>query len=74
MEEIRANSKPDEWSHVPSSLSPADDVSHGLNLHWLWGPEFLWQPESLWSNADLNEVSDSALELKKEAHTNHAKI
>ena len=81
VEEIRGNSKQEEWNHVPGSLNPADDASQGLNPselslnhRWLRGPEFLWQPEYLWPNADLKEVPDSALELKKEAHTNHADI
>ena len=81
VDEIRGNSKPDEWNHVRGSLNPADHVSRGLNPSelslshcWLRGPEFLWQPESLWPNADLKEVPDSALELKKEAHANHADV
>lgn len=81
VEEIRGNSKPDEWNHVPGSLNPADDVSWGLNPSelslnhcWLKGPDFLWQLESLWPNADLKEVPDSSLELNKEAHTNHCDI
>jgi len=81
VEEIRGNSRPDDWNHVPGSLNPADDVSRGLNPleltlnhRWLRGPEFLWQPEPLWPNAELKEVPDVALELKKEAHTNHADV
>lgn len=81
VQEIRGNSKPDEWNHVPAFLNPADDVSRGLspselsvNHRWLRGPEFLWQPESLWPNADLKDVPDSAVELKKEARTNHADV
>lgn len=49
-------------------------TQQSVNHRWLRGPEFLWQPESLWPNADLNEVPGSALELKKEAHTNHADV
>ena len=71
VEEIRENSKPDEWNHVPGSLNPANDVLRGfhpselsLGHRWLWGPEFLWQPESLWPNADLKEVPDS-LEIEE---------
>ena len=52
VQEIRGNSKPDEWNHVPVFFNPADDVSRGLNPselsvnhRWLRGPEFLWQPE-----------------------------
>lgn len=81
VEEIRENSHPNDWNHVPGALNPADDVSRGLNpsdlkldQRWLRGPEFLWQPEPLWPTADCGEVSDEALELKKEAHVNHADV
>lgn len=81
VEEIRGNSHPDEWNHVPGALNPADDVSRGLNpsdlkfnQRWLRGPEFLWQPESLWPTADCKVVPDEALELKKEAHANHVDV
>ncbi|PFX12233.1 hypothetical protein AWC38_SpisGene23847 [Stylophora pistillata] len=77
VEEIRENSKPDDWNHVPGTLNPADDVSRGLNPsqlssnhRWLRGPEFLWQPESVWPNAEHKEVSDEVLELKKVTHAN----
>ena len=77
VEEIRGNSQPDDWNHVPGVLNPADDASRGLNPselnldhRWLRGPEFLWQPESFWPNASLREVPDEGLELKKETHAN----
>ena len=66
---------------MAGSLNPADNVSRGLNSSelslshcWLRRLEFLRQLESLWPNADLKEVPDSALELKKEARTNHADL
>ena len=31
VEEIRENSHPNDWNHVPGALNPADDVSRGLN-------------------------------------------
>ena len=81
VEEIRENSHPDDWNHVPGALNPADDVSRGLNpsdlkldQRWLRGPEFLWQPEPLWPTADCGEVPDETLELKNEARANHADI
>ena len=30
VEEIRGNSKPDEWNHASGSLNPTDDVSRGV--------------------------------------------
>ena len=62
-------------------MKKADNVLWGLNPSelslshcWLRRLEFLRQLESLWPNADLKEVPDSALELKKEARTNHADL
>lgn len=53
VEEIRANSQPDRWNHVPGFLKQADDVLRdltplelNLNHRWLQGPEFLWRLES----------------------------
>ena len=73
VEEIRENSKPEEWNHMPGSLTPAEDISRDLtpselNQRWLQGPEFLWWPESHWSNAVLTNVPDEELELKHESH------
>ena len=44
--EIRRNSDPKQWRHIPSESNVADDVSRGtavqeLNKRWLQGPEFL---------------------------------
>ena len=30
VEEVRANSQPERWNHVPGFLNPADDVLRGL--------------------------------------------
>ena len=63
--EIRNNSDPSQWRHVPGELNVADDISRGipaqrLNGRWKPGPEFLRMPEDEWpqenSTADLNEV------------------
>jgi len=81
VEEIRENSRPEEWKHVPGILNPADDASRGinpselvLNHRWLRGPEFLWQPESSWPNVELGKIPDETLELKKEASTNCTEV
>ena len=77
VQEIRENSRPTEWNHVPGTLNPADDTSRGINPselarnhRWLRGPEFLWQPESSWPNVGLGEILDEILELKKETSAN----
>lgn len=74
VEEIRENSRPEEWRHVPGTLNPADDASRGINPaemtpdhRWLRGPEFLWQPESLWPNVRIEEI-------KKEASANFTDV
>ena len=81
VEEIRENSRPEEWKHVPGKLNPADDASRGinpselvLNHRWLRGPEFLWQPESSWPNIELGKIPDENLELKKEASANCTEV
>lgn len=77
VEEIRENSCPTEWNHVPGTLNPADDASRGINPselarnhRWLRGSEFLWQPESSWPNVGLGEIPHEILELKKETSAN----
>lgn len=81
VEEIRENSRPEEWRHVPGTLNPADDASRGINPakltpdhRWLQGPEFLWQPESLWPNVRIEEIPDENLEFKKEASANFTDV
>ncbi|XP_067031374.1 uncharacterized protein [Acropora muricata] len=63
--EIRNNSDPSQWRHVPGELNIADDISRGilaqrLNGRWKPRPEFSRMPEDEWpqenSTADLNEV------------------
>ena len=63
MEEIKENSKPEEWNNTPGYLTPAEDISRDLQ-----GPEFLWWPESHWSKAGLTNIPDEELELKHESH------
>ena len=51
--EIQSNSSPENWSHCPTSLSVADDLTKGISAgevhgRWFNGPEFLQLPEELW--------------------------
>ena len=50
---IQSNSKPSDWSHCPTDVNVADDVTKGIspdevNGRWFGGPEFLRTPEELW--------------------------
>ena len=51
--EIQGNSEPGNWSHCPTDLNVADDVSKGISVkemngRWLNGPNFIRSPEELW--------------------------
>lgn len=77
IEEIKENSLPEEWSHVPGTLNPADDASRGknpseltLDHRWLHGPDFLWMPETCWPNCDVADVPEEMLEVKGEGRKN----
>ena len=70
--EIRENTLPSQWRHVPGNLNPADDVSRGLGAaeltrdqRWLSGPEFLLLTPSDWPQGKNEEVPDAELEVKK---------
>lgn len=60
--EIRENSDPEQWHHVPGSLNPADDSTRGLNVNdlspdhrWFKGPDFLWGPQEMWPSQEVLE-------------------
>ena len=74
-EEIRENSQPERWNHVPGFLNPADDVLRGLtplrlnlNHRWTQGSDFLWRSASHWPNAALRNISVEELKLMHESH------
>ena len=51
--EIQNNSEPLDWSHCPTDVNVADDITKGIpveeiNIRWLPGPEFLQLPEEQW--------------------------
>ncbi|XP_064648573.1 uncharacterized protein LOC135500838 [Lineus longissimus] len=79
--EIRQETNPFQWRHVPSQLNPADDCSRGLLANeirpghrWLEGPEFLhcvnengWPSQSV-LNRELDlESSEVVNEVKHTA-------
>ena len=51
--QIQNNSEPLDWSHCPTDVNVADDITKGIpveeiNIRWLPGPEFLQLPEEQW--------------------------
>ena len=51
--EIQSNSSPENWSHCPTLLNVADDLTKGISTgevhgRWFNGPGFLQLPEELW--------------------------
>eukprot|EP00795_Rhopilema_esculentum_P016607 gene16607-biopygen5783 len=53
IEEIRSNSDPSQWKHIPGENNVADELSRGSHVHelngrWMHGPEFLLTAEGLW--------------------------
>jgi hypothetical protein len=51
--EIQNNSEPADWSHCPTDVNVADDITkgisvEGINVRWSPGPEFLQLAEEQW--------------------------
>jgi hypothetical protein len=51
--EIQNNSEPADWSHCPTDVNVADDITKGIsveeiNVRWSPGPEFLQLAEEQW--------------------------
>ena len=64
--EIQCNTKPSDWSHCPTLLNVAYDLTKGISVteingRWFNGPDFLQLEEQLWpvedGKADLKEVN-----------------
>ena len=64
--EIQCNSKPSDWSHCPTLLNVADDLTKGISVdemkgRWFNGPDFLQLRDELWpvedDKPDLKEVN-----------------
>lgn len=64
--EIQSNTEPTDWSHCPTDVNVADDVTKGIpveeiNVRWLPGPTFLQLPEEQWptqrGTPDMKEVN-----------------
>ena len=64
--EIQSNSSPEDWSHCPTDLNVADDLTKGIaatevNGRWFNGPKFLQLPEDQWpleqGVPDMTEVN-----------------
>lgn len=63
---IQSNSSPEDWSHCPTLLNVADDLTKRIaasevNGRWFNGPKFLQLPEDLWpleqGIPDITEVN-----------------
>lgn len=73
---IRNLSDPDSWSHVPTTINPADMASRGTSIselihsHWFSGPQFLWtEPLSLPQQPSLSVDSDDPEVKQATTHT-----
>ena len=64
--EIQSNCSPEDWSHCPTELNVADDLTKGIastevNGRWFSGPKFLQLPEDHWplehGVPDMTEVN-----------------
>ena len=76
---IEANSNVNRWSHVPSTLNPADSSSRGLPANtlntesWLKGPRFLLCSESDWPDL-LISTSEAPAEYSLKEHAVHSTL
>ena len=73
--EIRDLTAAEQWRYCPGKLSPADDVSRGLEMNeflknerWLKGPSFLHRSEDHWPENKFEKVTEEKLEVKKEVY------
>ncbi|XP_046357292.2 uncharacterized protein LOC124135787 [Haliotis rufescens] len=59
------------WKYVPTSLNPADDLSHGISVEgmngrWVHGPSFLKLPVEQWPKQPSDDVVvDDSVEIRK---------
>ena len=71
--EIQSNTKPSDWSHCPTDVNVADDITKGISPdevdgRWFGGPEFLRLPEELWPK---ERGTPDAKEVNKERRKVH---
>ena len=61
--QIRKLTNPDQWSHIPGKLNPADVVSRGKRLpefdfeSWVNGPRFLHTYKCDWQVSRMNDLT-----------------
>lgn len=74
IQRIRQSSSPEDWGHVISEESPADQASQGLSATQLKesirlkGPDVLWKQDPPVKEEMVGEVEDMDPELRK-GHT-----
>ena len=67
--EIKSNSDPSQWRHIPGEVNVADDLSRGIHVEnlserWSNGPEFLQLPEEFWPQETLKPVPEVDMERR----------
>lgn len=70
--EIRNHSEPEQWYFVPGKINPVDISTRGeikddvALQRWFSGPEFLIHDESEWPRTELEPLSPTDKEIKKQ--------
>ena len=71
VKEIRDNSSPEQWFHIPSNMNPADGATKiRNNSTWITGPDFLSQDKNQWPPSIINISSKQETVLINVEKTN----
>ena len=70
--EICETSSPEEWTHIPGTINPADLLTRGVSdpeklmtNRWFIGPQYLEKDEEEWPTLTVQELDEEDIEVKR---------